>query len=106
MPNQTPGLTPRTQANPGPEDSSSPPAGSDTQADPGIPPFLSVVRGSPTDAELAALVTVIAARAAATAGGVPAPPPPPRSRWSDKSRLMRPSIMPGQDAWRGSALPR
>lgn len=106
MPNQTPGLTPGTQANPDRDHSSSPAAGSGTQADPAIPPFLSVVRGHPTDAELAALVAVITARSSAAAARAPAPAPPPRSRWSDKSRLMRAGIRPGPDAWRRSALPR
>ena len=94
MPNETPGLT----------------AGS--PADSGIAPFLSVVRGNPTDAELAAVVTVLAARAgaAASAAAAAADKPTParalRSHWSDKSRLMRTSLSPGPDAWRGSALPR
>ena len=122
--NQTPGLTPGTHPNPGPGESgppaagtgthanpgqghSSPPAaGTGTPAGPGITPFLSVVRGHPTDAELTALVTVIAARANAAAAGRPAHAPPPRSRWSDKPQQMRASLSPGPDAWRRSALPR
>jgi hypothetical protein len=89
MSNQTPGLTPGSQADPGPA-------------------FLSVVRGNPTDTELAALVAVLAARAgaAAAAAEVPTPARAPRSRWSDKSCLMRASLSPGPDAWRRSALPR
>ena len=92
MPNETSGLTPGTPA------------------DSGIAPFLSVVRGNPTDAELAAVVAVLAARAGAAAAATAAYEPTParalRSRWSDKSRLMRTSISPGPDAWRRSALPR
>jgi hypothetical protein len=76
-----------------------------TQAD--APVFLSVVRGEPTDAELAALVAILATRAAdaaAAAGATLARAP--RSRWSDRSRLMRPGLSPGPDAWRRSTLPR
>jgi len=92
MSNQTPGLTPGSQ-----QDSR--------------PAFLSVVRGNPTDTELAALVTVLAARAGASAAAAtsatdqPTPARAPRSRWSDKSWLMRGSLSPGPDAWRRSALP-
>jgi len=72
--------------------------------------FFSVVRGHPTDEELAAVVTVLAARAGAAAAAAAAYEPTParalRSRWSDKSRLMRTSLAPGPDAWRRSALPR
>ena len=94
MPNETSWLTP------------GPPA------DPGMTPFFSVffsvVRGHPTDDELAAVVTVLAARAgtAAAAAYEPTPARALRSRWSDKSRLMRTSLAPGPDAWRRSALPR
>ncbi|MFF5295829.1 acyl-CoA carboxylase epsilon subunit [Paractinoplanes globisporus] len=58
-------------------------------------PLVSVVRGTPTDLELAALVAVLAASANA------APPPPATSAWL---RSARPSIRPS--SWRGSALPR
>jgi len=90
MPNQTPGLTPGSQPDP-------------------RSVFLSVVRGNPTDTELAALVTVLAARAGAAAAtssaDQPTPARAPRSRWSDKSWLMRASLSPGPDAWRRSVLP-
>jgi hypothetical protein len=95
MSNQTPGLTPGSQ--------------------PDRPPvMLSVVRGNPTDTELAALVTVLSARAGAAAAAAAATSAAdqltsaraPRSRWSDKSRLMRASLSPGPDAWRRSTLPR
>jgi Acyl-CoA carboxylase epsilon subunit len=93
MSNQTPGLTPGSQP--------------DSRL-----AFLSVVRGNPTDTELAALVTVLAARAGASAATVtsaadqPTPARAPRSPWSDKSWLMRASLSPGPDAWRRSALPQ
>jgi hypothetical protein len=92
MSNQAPGLTPGFPAE-------------------GPPAFLSVVRGNPTDLELAALVTVLAARAnlaaaaAVSAAGQPTPARGTRSRWSDKSRLMRASLSSGPDAWRRSARP-
>jgi hypothetical protein len=68
-------------------------------------PFLYVVRGEPTQAELAAVVTVLAARAAASARAR-RPVSAVRSTWSDRSRLMRASVSPGPGAWRRSALPR
>lgn len=66
-------------------------------------PLLRVVRGDPTDEELAALVAVIASRAAT-------PPPaaeagPPRT-WSAYWRSVGATPRPGPGAWRGSALPR
>jgi hypothetical protein len=109
MPNQTPGLTRGTDAGPPPVALSGPPPALVS----GPPPvFLSVVRGNPTGAELAAVVTVLAARARAAAAAetaaadVPTPPRASRSRWSDRSQLMRASLSPGPDAWRRSALPR
>ena len=93
MSNQTPGLTPGSRADP-------------------PPVLLSVVRGNPTDAELAALVTVLAARAGAAAAAATSSADQltsaraPRSRWSDKSWLMRASLSSGPDAWRRSVLPR
>jgi len=78
------------------------------EADPAPPDtrsFISVVRGQPTEAELAAVVTVLAARAAAAAA-VSAPARASRSSWSDPSRLMREPVVPGRGAWRRSALPR
>ncbi|SIR81325.1 acyl-CoA carboxylase subunit epsilon [Williamsia sterculiae] len=63
-------------------------AGSEQTATPDAPaaaPFLRVVRGNPSDEEVAALVSVIAAAASSTA---PEPPKPPRDLWgSAESRL-------------------
>jgi hypothetical protein len=75
------------------------------------PPVLRVVRGDATPAELAALVTVLAARAAgaASAAGADtaqADEPPRRSAWSDPSRSLRQPLSPGPGAWRAAALPR
>ena len=65
-------------------------------------PVLRVVRGDPTAEELAALVTVIAARASA---GAPERRPRRRSGWHDPARLVRGPVRPGPDGWRRSALP-
>ncbi len=69
-------------------------------------PLLRVVRGDPTDDELAALVVVLAARHAAAAavlarrGG-----PAARTAWGDPVRAVRRPLPRGPDAWRRSALP-
>lgn len=65
---------------------------------------LRVVRGEPTAEELAALVTVLAARAAAASrtGGQREP----RSEWANPARSMRGPLLPGPGAWRRSGLPR
>jgi hypothetical protein len=70
-------------------------------ADPPSRPLLSVVRGDPTPAELAAVVVVLAARA-----GDPPAVSRPRSQWAARERLMRPPLAAGPGAWRASALPR
>ncbi|MEN3360102.1 MAG: hypothetical protein V7637_4084 [Mycobacteriales bacterium] len=61
---------------------------------------LRIVRGEPTEVELAALVAVVAARAAAAPAGGPR-----RSSWADPARRLRITGRPGPDAWRRSALP-
>jgi acyl-CoA carboxylase epsilon subunit len=70
---------------------------------------LAVVRGQPTDTEIAALVTVLTYRArkgtatvAYPAGSAAAG----RSVWSDRSRLMRQPVTTGAGAWKRSAAPR
>ena len=97
MHNETSGVTPGTKASPGDPHGAT---GADAR------PLLYVVRGEPTDAELAAVVTVLAARTAAASARVPTPARAVRSSWSDRSRLMRESMSPGPGAWRRSALPR
>jgi hypothetical protein len=47
----------------------------------GRQPVLRVVRGNPTDQELAALVSVLLGRAAVAARTAPSPGPPRPSRW-------------------------
>ena len=56
--------------------------------------MLRVVRGEPTDDELAALVAVVAARAAASADRER---PAVRSRWA--APRPRPVLRPGPGAW-------
>lgn len=66
------------------------------------PPLLRVVRGTPSDEELAALVTVVASLAAgATAGSRPTA----RPEWNTLHRLVRPPLHAGPGAWRSSGLP-
>ena len=62
-----------------------------------------VVRGTPTDGELAALTVVLAAVATA-----PAAEPRPRSRsaWNDPAARLRVPLPVGPGAWRSSAWPR
>jgi len=69
---------------------------------------VTVVRGEPTDAELAAVVVVLAARlgAAAARASQAALAAGSRSAWSMRSRLVRESLSPGPGAWKRSALPR
>ena len=67
----------------------------------GEPGDVRVVRGEPSDDELATLAVVLFARAArpATAADLP------RSMWRDRAVLLRAPLMPGRGAWRASALP-
>jgi len=67
-------------------------------------PLLRVVSGEPTDEELTALVTVLAAcTASANAAGAP---DRPRSAWGDPVRGLRQRLVHGPGRWRSSALPR
>ncbi|GAA0920155.1 acyl-CoA carboxylase epsilon subunit [Pseudonocardia zijingensis] len=62
-----------------------------------------VVRGEPTDAELAALTVVLAAATAPR----PAPAAPAgRNRWSDPATRFRTPLHPGPGAWRTAYRPR
>ena len=67
---------------------------------------LRVVHGDPTAEELAALVTVLAARAAAGGGA----PEAPRavSGWTERARYVRSGRLEfgARTGWRASALPR
>jgi Acyl-CoA carboxylase epsilon subunit len=64
-------------------------------------PFLRVLRGEPTDEELAAVVAVLAGRAAAAPAGPGRPPA--RSAWAAPTARLRRPLHPGPDAWRRSA---
>lgn len=65
-------------------------------------PLLRVVRGNPSDAELAALTAVVAAASAARA---PGKPKPRTSWWGDHATSLRRPHHPGEGAWRASGLP-
>jgi hypothetical protein len=67
-------------------------------------PRLRVVRGEPSEEELAALTAVVLA---VSAGEGDNPPPSARpSAWADRSVLLRRAPHPGPGAWRASALSR
>lgn len=77
--------------------------------------LMRVMAGNPTDDELAALVTALAAvigQALETGEtgettGEGTPPGRSASRWANPRRmLVSPRSVPGADDWRGSALPR
>jgi hypothetical protein len=61
-----------------------------------------VVRGTPTDAELAALTVVLLAASSPSE----TPPPPEPSGWNDRAARMRRPLPVGPGAWRASAWPR
>jgi acyl-CoA carboxylase epsilon subunit len=65
-------------------------------------PILRVVKGDPTPEELAALITVVAARAATPA---PAPEPDGVNNWATYWRNARTPFRPGPGRWRASAHP-
>ncbi len=63
-------------------------------------PLFSVLRGTPSEEEMAALVAVLAT--------LPTGPEPNRtearpSRWSDRSRALHTPLAPGPGAWLASA---
>jgi hypothetical protein len=64
-------------------------------------PFLRIVRGEPDDEELAALTAVVAGLAADPPGSKATP----RSRWADRSTLVRQPPPFGPGAWQASGLP-
>ncbi|QDB78417.1 acyl-CoA carboxylase subunit epsilon [Georgenia wutianyii] len=64
---------------------------------------LRVVRGTPDDVELAALVAgIVAARATRDDD---AAAPAPVSPWADHARRLRPGPLPGPGSWRWSLHP-
>ena len=62
---------------------------------------LRVVRGDPSDEELAALVAVVTSLRAPVEEKEPV-----RSAWSDRRALLRAPLAHGPGAWRASGLPR
>jgi hypothetical protein len=75
-----------------------------TSAEAGGRPFLSIVSGTATAQEIAAVVIVLAR--AARPAEEPAVGASGRSEWSARSRLVRVAVRAGPGAWRASALPR
>jgi Acyl-CoA carboxylase epsilon subunit len=67
-------------------------------------PVLSIVRGNPVAAEIAAVVAVLAARARPACE--PAAGASVRFEWSSRSALMRVPVWASPGGWRASALPR
>lgn len=63
---------------------------------------ISVVAGSPTPEELAAVVAVLAARSA----GVEQSAPAPTSTWCQRAQGVRGTLPHGRGQWRASAWPR
>jgi len=66
-------------------------------------PLLSVVKGSPTAEELAALTAVVAVSRSSASDEDGAPTP--TSRWAAYWRGTRRPLRPGPDGWRASARP-
>ncbi|MGH3912218.1 MAG: acyl-CoA carboxylase subunit epsilon [Pseudonocardiaceae bacterium] len=67
---------------------------------------LRIVRGKPSDEEIAALTAVVVGMACTGPEHVPSPEPGRRSVWADPAPRLRAPLHPGPDAWRTSALPR
>jgi Acyl-CoA carboxylase epsilon subunit len=86
-----------------------PPAGTGPAAgpDPDGEPLFAIAAGSPTASEIAAVVTVLAARLGQAGRAGPAGVVPGRrSGWSARSAMMRGPLPHGPGAWRAAALPR
>jgi hypothetical protein len=67
-------------------------------------PLVTIVRGEPTDAELAALSVVVDALVRRESKPS-APEGPAGALWAAKRQLMRPQLHPGPGAWRASVRP-
>lgn len=65
-------------------------------------PVLRIVRGEPSDEELAALVAVLTARTTAVTPPIPEAP----SVWRDRTALLRKPAHPGPGAWRAATWRR
>jgi hypothetical protein len=73
--------------------------------DAGTGPLL-LIRGSATDAEVAALVAVLQAHASAAAASAAEPEAVPVSSWAAPERKLRVTHPHGPGGWRASGLPR
>ncbi len=67
-----------------------------------LPPLLRVVRGGPTDEELAALTVVVAALAGRER---PRRRPVPVGAWASPAGAHRPVLRPGPGGWRAAGRP-
>jgi hypothetical protein len=67
-----------------------------------------VVRGEPSDAELAALTVVLAGKIAGAVATAPSPEAKPAARtaWNDPAARLRRPLTVGAGAWRTSTWPR
>ena len=64
-------------------------------------PVVRVVRGNPTEEEVAALVAVLSA----LGGGADDPPPARPRAWGSPARAVRAPLSAGPGGWQASALP-
>jgi hypothetical protein len=64
-------------------------------------PDITVVAGSPTDTELAVVISLLTRLPQS-----PMVQPNPPSHWSNRAAMMRPVLSPGPGAWRASAFPK
>ncbi|MFP5281933.1 MAG: acyl-CoA carboxylase subunit epsilon [Actinomycetes bacterium] len=71
----------------------------------GEAPLIRVVRGQPTDEELAALITVLTALGRGSGGESPDSSSPASSGWSAYWRSLRAPLAPGPRAWGMSGRP-
>ncbi len=69
-------------------------------------PLPRVVRGDPTDEQLAALVAVVAARRAVADDAAAPPTPARRSGWAARDRTLRGVHRHGAGQWRAAARTR
>jgi Acyl-CoA carboxylase epsilon subunit len=70
-----------------------------------VRPLLTVVRGEPTAAELAALTVVISGLARRGSQQRQAPLRAYGPQWAAREQMMRPTLFAGPGAWRASARP-
>jgi len=64
-----------------------------------------IVRGDPSDEEIAALTAVVVSLASTRSVRTRSPEPGQHSTWADPVPRLRAPLRPGPGAWRASALP-